>query len=178
MSDKPQNKPLTPKQESFARHYVANGFNGSEAARLAGYSEDTAQEQASRLLSNVIIQDFIKELQKVVVEKVKATADDLFEFLTHALAFNPSEWMNVTKTGRLALKCDFDELPPRVQKLATKIKPTMAGVEVTWFSKEKALEMLARFHGMNNDKLEITKPQLTAEERAAKIAELKAKMGE
>ena len=151
-----ENKKLTDRQEAFCRHYVANGFNATQAAISAGYSEDSARAVGSENLTKTDIKQRVAELAKGTTERAKASADDVFEFLTFAAEFNPSEWMNVTKTGRLALKCDFDELPPRVQKLATKIKPTMAGVEVTWFSKEKALEMLARFHGMNNDTLKVT----------------------
>lgn len=34
---KPEDKPLTMKQRSFVENYFANGFNGQEAARAAGY---------------------------------------------------------------------------------------------------------------------------------------------
>jgi phage terminase small subunit len=170
-----QNKPLTAKQEAFARNYVANGFNGTNAAIKAGYSETSAISTASEILTYPNVIAFIEELQKGTTERAKASADDLFEFLTYALTFNPSEWMNVTKSGNLVLKCEFDELPTHVQKLAVKIKPTMFGCEVTWFSKEKAAEMIARFHGMNNDKLKV-ETEYTGKS-AAELAEIvKAKL--
>jgi len=45
-------------------------FNGTQAAIRAGYSPKTALSQASRLLTNVKVQDEIKRLQD---EKIQAT---------------------------------------------------------------------------------------------------------
>jgi len=97
--------------------------------------------------------------------------------LTDAANFDYTQFMDVheiEKVGKngpytkvvLTLNCKLSELPPRVRRLVTGIKEGMFGVEVTWFSKEKALDMLARFHGMNNDKLTVeSKSTLTPEER-------------
>jgi phage terminase small subunit len=46
---------LTLKQKTFVLEYLSNGFNATKAAISAGYSEKTAQEQGSRLLSNVMV---------------------------------------------------------------------------------------------------------------------------
>ena len=53
---------LTPRQAMFAKAYVASG-NGAEAARNAGYSEHTAKQQGSRLLTNVHVQTEIAALE-------------------------------------------------------------------------------------------------------------------
>ena len=53
-------KKLTPKQQRFVEEYCVD-FNGTQAAIRAGYSKNTATEQASRLLRNVNIQAAIKE---------------------------------------------------------------------------------------------------------------------
>lgn len=59
---------LTDKQELFAREYLKD-LNGSQAAIRAGYSEKTANEQASRLLANVNVQKFVAELKSARVEQ-------------------------------------------------------------------------------------------------------------
>lgn len=46
----------------FAEYYVASS-NGTESAINAGYSKKTAYSQASRLLKNVEVQNYIKELE-------------------------------------------------------------------------------------------------------------------
>lgn len=48
-------RPLSAKQQSFVESYFTCGWNATEAARRAGYSAKTAQEQGSRLLSNVVV---------------------------------------------------------------------------------------------------------------------------
>ncbi|HBN1946416.1 TPA: terminase small subunit [Escherichia coli] len=61
-------KQLTPKQELFCREYLKD-LNGTQAAIRAGYSEKTANEQASRLLANVNVQKFVAELKSARVEQ-------------------------------------------------------------------------------------------------------------
>jgi len=51
---------LTNKQQVFVEHYLRS-WNAAKAARLAGYSEKTAQEQGSRLLSNAMVSQVIEE---------------------------------------------------------------------------------------------------------------------
>jgi len=53
-------KKLTPKQDLFVQEYLID-LNATQAAIRAGYSKHTAQEQSSRLLSNVIISQAVKE---------------------------------------------------------------------------------------------------------------------
>lgn len=65
---------LTPKQALFIKEYQVD-LNGTQAAIRAGYSEKTAAEQASRLLSNVKIQEAIAENSKKRAEKVDISAE-------------------------------------------------------------------------------------------------------
>lgn len=60
---------LTDKQELFAREYLKD-LNATQAAIRAGYSEKTANEQASRLLANVNVQSFVVELKAQRCEEV------------------------------------------------------------------------------------------------------------
>ena len=53
-----------PSVDTFIKEYVLNGLkNASQAAIKAGYSEKTADQQASRLLKNVKVKTAIKEHQ-------------------------------------------------------------------------------------------------------------------
>lgn len=65
---------MTNKQIQFAHEYLVD-FNGTQAAVRSGYSVKTAKEQAARLLSNVNIQQLIKELQTKQQKRVGVTAD-------------------------------------------------------------------------------------------------------
>jgi phage terminase small subunit len=62
-------KELSPKQQRFCDEYLID-LNATKAAERAGYSAKTAQEQGSRLLSNVMVQARIDALK---LERSKST---------------------------------------------------------------------------------------------------------
>lgn len=80
-------KPLNPKQELFCNEYLKDR-NGTQAAIRAGYSPDTAQEQASRLLSNVIVKARINELIKEQLDNIKIDARYILRSLLNSAAVN------------------------------------------------------------------------------------------
>lgn len=71
---------LTPKQEMFCLEYLKD-LNATQAAIRAGYSEKTAQEQSSRLLSNVIVQNRIDQLKQSRSKRTQIDADWLLKRL-------------------------------------------------------------------------------------------------
>lgn len=90
MSEREQveNKPkLTPKMTAFVREYTAD-YNGTQAAIRAGYSPHTAQEQASRLLSNVIIIAAIEEIEDERTARSQVSNDRLFQELERIATFD------------------------------------------------------------------------------------------
>ena len=60
---------LTDKQRLFIKEYQID-HNATQAAIRAGYSEDTAQQQGSRLLLNVVIKEAIESDTQTVLEKL------------------------------------------------------------------------------------------------------------
>ena len=65
---------LTPRQERFCQEYAID-LNATGAARRAGYSEKTAEQQGSRLFRNVQVKTRIAELQDEVAERNKLSVD-------------------------------------------------------------------------------------------------------
>ena len=53
---------MNPRQKAFAEHYARTG-NATEAAKAAGYSAKTAYSAGARLLKNVEVQQYIRQLQ-------------------------------------------------------------------------------------------------------------------
>lgn len=72
---------LTPKQLRFCIEYLKD-FNGTQAAIRSGYSKKTANEQASRLLANVNIQNQIKENNQKVDKSNIMDVQEIQERLT------------------------------------------------------------------------------------------------
>jgi phage terminase small subunit len=65
---------LSLKQRRFADEYAVD-HNGAQAAIRAGYSEKTAKEQASRLLTNVHVQAYVAAKDTKTAEKVELTRE-------------------------------------------------------------------------------------------------------
>lgn len=76
---------LTAKQLAFCNEYLID-LNATQAAIRAGYSEKTAQEQSSRLLSNVIISDFIQSKMDKRAEKTEINADYVLKTIQSTIA--------------------------------------------------------------------------------------------
>jgi phage terminase small subunit len=86
MSEETQEIKLTGKQKAFCEFYLGEAnFNGSEAARKAGYSEKTAGSIAHALLKNVEIIAYMREL-------TAAKGINEFKTLQHLADVGYSEW--------------------------------------------------------------------------------------
>jgi phage terminase small subunit len=62
MDEEKEKEELSNKELRFCEEYVVD-WNGARAARVAGYSEKTAKEQASRMLTKVNVKDHIQEIK-------------------------------------------------------------------------------------------------------------------
>ena len=72
---------LTPKQQAFADYYIECG-NATEAAKRAGYSEDTARQIGTENLSKPSISEYIAERMEQQNRKRVADANEVIEFYT------------------------------------------------------------------------------------------------
>lgn len=68
---------LTDKQRRFVEEYCSNGFNATQAAISAGYSEKTACKIASENLSKPDIQTGIQEFMSKATKKALITTEDV-----------------------------------------------------------------------------------------------------
>ena len=73
-------KGLSDKQKVFAQEYLVD-FNGTQAAIRAGYSKKSAKQQASRLLTNVNIQEEIRSQMEKRSERTGVTIDAVVQRL-------------------------------------------------------------------------------------------------
>jgi phage terminase small subunit len=72
---------LTAKQELFIQEYLVD-LNAKQAAIRAGYSENTAEQQGSRLLSNVKVAAAVEEAKAERLERTKFNADKILIHLS------------------------------------------------------------------------------------------------
>ena len=150
-----ENKELTDKQEQFCLEYLTD-LNATQAAIRAGYSENTANEQGSRLLAKVNVQKRIAKLQAERAERLQIQQDDILRELASIAFASPAHYMDVVQddgTSRILVK-PTAEWTEQQKAAVTSIKNTPNGIEIRLSDKVKALELLGKHLGMFTGKKE------------------------
>ena len=146
---------LTPKQAEFARQYLLD-LNATQAAIRAGYSAKTAQEQASRLLSNVMVRRLVEDLQKARSESTGVTADRVISELAR-IAFGNQRAVMTWGADGVSLRESSqltDDEAALVSEVAETVSAAGNGLKLKTHDKVKALELLGKHLGMFVDKVE------------------------
>ena len=133
-------KKLTARQQRFCDEYLID-LNATQAAIRAGYSKKTANEQGSRLLTNVSVKEYIDERMAEKEKALIADQDEVLKYLTAVLrGESESEEIVVESTG------DFKS-EARTMKKAPSEK-----------DKLKAAELLGKRYSLfkDNMKLDVT----------------------
>lgn len=75
---------LTPKQKAFADYYIECG-NATEAARKAGYKEESCRTIGCQNLTKRNISDYIAERMQAQNEAHVASADEVLQFFSSVM---------------------------------------------------------------------------------------------
>ena len=133
---------LTLKQRRFADYYIELG-NASEAARRAGYSEATANEQGSQLLAKLSIREYIDQRLEELQSNKIADQREVLEYLTAVMRRQKPEAAAVVLTKE-EVRWEEDERGT-MRKVSTK---TQVGDTVALPTKvsdaNKAAELLGK----------------------------------
>lgn len=146
---------LTEKQQRFVDEYLID-LNATQAAIRAGYSIKTANEQGSRLLVNVKVQQAIS---KKMAERSKRTGvnQDRVVLELAKIAFVKMTDI-VDNHGRIKASASDDDLSC-IESMKYKKSESETGSsverEVKISPKLKALELLGKHLGMWNDKIDV-----------------------
>lgn len=146
---------LTPKQERFVQEYLVD-LNGKQAAIRAGYSERSAESQASALLRVPKVAEALARAKQARAERVNASADDVLRELTRIALFDPAKCFG--PDGKL--------LP--ITEMPQEARAVVAGLDIeegadagsvlrklkSW-DKVRALELLGKHLGLLKDKVEL-----------------------
>ena len=170
---------MTKNQKIFVDEYLID-LNATRAYKVAYpkvKNADTAAVARSRMLRNVKVQTEINKRMKEREKRTEITQDKVIKELAN-LAFTDRTDIVTITSGRVIIQ-DFNDLTPEQRACIAGVKETKFGIEVSFFGKEKALEMLGRHLGMFNDKMEIKAEvkELTEEELDEQIAILEKKLG-
>jgi phage terminase small subunit len=121
---------MTARQERFCQEFAKTG-NATLSAINAGYSEKTANEQGSRLLANVSVQERIRELQGEIKNQNIMDAREMQEHLTSIIRQESQEEVIVV-----------EGCGDGVSEAVTKTKTPSQSDRI------KAIQLLARMQGV------------------------------
>ncbi len=147
---------MTKKQKRFVEEYLID-LNATQAAIRAGYSVNTAQEQSSRMLSNVMVQEAIA---KAMAERSKRTGvnQDRVVLELAKIAFLKMTDV-VDHNGKIKDDASEDDLAC-IESIKYKRSDSETGSsverEVKVASKLRAMELLGKHLGMFRDNLSLT----------------------
>ena len=146
---------MTDKQLKFVEEYLVD-LNATQAAIRSGYSPKTADQQASRLLANVKVQQAISIAMAERSRRTGVNQDRVVEELAKIAFVNITDI--VDSNGRIRADAS-EEDTACIETIKYKRTDNEFGGsverEVKVASKLKALELLGKHLGMWNDKLDV-----------------------
>ena len=146
---------LTIKQQCFVNEYLID-LNATQAAIRAGYSAKTADQQGSRMLANVKVQQAISEAMAKRSRRTGVNQDRVVLELAK-IAF--VKMTDVVDSDGASREDATDDDLACIESIKVKRSDTDTGSseerEVKVASKLKALELLGKHLGMWNDKLDV-----------------------
>lgn len=146
---------LTDKQQTFIEEYLID-LNATQAAIRAGYSVKTADQQGSRMLANVKVQQTIAEKMAERSRRTGVNQDRVVLELAKIAFVRMTDV--VDSNGRIKDDASSDDLSC-IESIKYKRSDNEFGGsverEVKVASKLKALELLGKHLGMWNDKLDV-----------------------
>lgn len=153
---------LTELQARFVHEYPACGFNASEAARRAGYSEKTAPEIGYENLTKPHIQRALSEYLEKLTDRAEIRAEDVLEEYRR-IAF--SSLRDVVRWGPDGVELrDSEELPDEVAAAVREVEvnewrqedgTVRRRAKVKMHRKEKALDKLGEFLELWTDRSDV-----------------------
>lgn len=150
-----RNGKLTEKQQRFVQEYLID-LNATQAAIRSGYSAKTADQQGSRMLTNVKVQQAISEAMAKRSKRTGVNQDRVVLELARIAFVKMTDV--VDDEGRIKQDANDDDLAC-IESIKYKSSASDTGSseerEVKIGSKLKALELLGKHLGMWNDKLDV-----------------------
>jgi len=151
---------LTDKQARFITEYLVD-CNGTQAAIRAGYSESSARQIATVLLSNDYIKDPIQLELDQRTRNNGLTVDLVLNELKNAVKFNPKDLYN--QDGSLKEITELDDSTSKVitghrvvsVKRDDETKTTTKVTEIKWLDKLKSVEMAMKHLRILNEKVDV-----------------------
>jgi phage terminase small subunit len=154
---------LSDKRKMFAKEYSVS-FNATQAAIKAGYAKKGAAREGHRLSTNVHVRAEINRLIEKRKDKIDITEQEIIAHALKILKTDPAELAQAIEKGD-----DLSELCPElIQEITISrnsgVNGSGSSVKVRMPSKDRALELLAKYKAMLTDRTELTGDEQAIEE--------------
>lgn len=137
---------LSRRQRAFVEYYLQI-WNATEAAKRAGYSERTARQQGSRLLSNVDIQARIAER----LDELKMSADEVLIRLGQQARGDYARYIEISIFGHPMLDLEAMAADGNLHLVKRWKYDGEGRLEVEFYDAQSALVQLGRHHQLFTD---------------------------
>ena len=136
------------KYKMVVDEWFINDFNGTQAYKkyYPRVKDETATVNFSKLKEQPEIKAYIKDRRNQINEDSEMTQRDIVKNLEAFANMDVTEVCKINN-GRLVIR-NFDELTPEQRRAITGIKETKYGIEVEFFKKETAYNMLSKHKGV------------------------------
>ena len=156
---KPKNSKLTAQQKRFVQELFKHNHNGKQAAIAAGYSEKTAEVQASRLLRNVKVLEYREELLKDLEKSSIATIEEILEYYTRVMRRQEMESVVVTIKEKVTGMVKNPETGKKERRTIEKETAKIVEIPTKISDANKAAEMLGKNFGIWTEKVKFDSEQ-------------------
>ena len=169
---------LQDRQKKFADEYLID-LNVTQAAIRAGYTENYAHTNASKLLQNPLVAEYIQKRQQDRIERTEITQDMVLKELAIIAFANATDYVKVVEKEAIVETMDggrvpvldkdgnpvmyktvepvlTSELTEDQRKALNIIKRGRDGFEVKPYDKVRALELLGKHLGMFTEKVDVS----------------------
>jgi len=169
---------LQDRQKKFADEYLID-LNVTQAAIRAGYTENYAHTNASKLLQNPLVAEYIQKRQQDRIERTEITQDMVLKELAIIAFSNATDYVKVVEKEAIVETMDGGQVPvldkngnpvmyKTVEPVLTSeltedqrkalniIKRGRDGFEVKPYDKVRALELLGKHLGMFTEKVDVS----------------------
>lgn len=156
---KNNNRKITEKQKKFVQELFKNNHNAKQAAIAAGYSEKTAEVQASRLLRNVKVLEYKEKLIADLDKSSIATIEEILEYYTKVMRRELKESVVVTVKEKQSGWVTNKETGKREKATIEKETPKIVEIPPRIADANKAAEMLGKNYGIWTEKVKLDENQ-------------------
>lgn len=151
--------------------FLVNGENGAAAYRSVypKAKTETAKVKFAELVTFGNVKEYLQSERQRLAEKAEIKKQDFVKRILRALEVDPLDFLGIEEkevtnleggpeTIHIPYIKNLKDIPIEVRRMVTSIKVTTKGIELKFYSKEKAADQLIQMLGFNApEKLQIEK---------------------